>query len=45
MAYKVLFFCLDMKVGVKVKEIGAKLKMAREDMGVSVEEVAEYGCF
>jgi cytoskeletal protein RodZ len=41
MAYKVLFFCLYMKVGVKVKEIGAKLKMAREDMGVSVEEVAE----
>lgn len=30
-----------MKVGVKVKEIGAKLKAAREDMGVSVEEVAE----
>ncbi len=41
MAYKVLFFVSKMKVGVKVKEIGAKLKMAREDMGVSVEEVAE----
>ena len=30
-----------MKVGVIVKEIGAKLKEAREEMGVSVEEVAE----
>lgn len=30
-----------MKVGVKVKEIGAKLKEAREEMGVTVEEVAE----
>lgn len=40
MAYKVLFLFI-MKVGVKVKEIGAKLKEAREEMGVSVEEVAE----
>lgn len=30
-----------MKVGVNVNEIGAKLKSAREEMGVSVEEVAE----
>lgn len=30
-----------MKAGVGVKEIGAKLKSAREEIGVSVEEVAE----
>ena len=39
MAYKILFF---LKVEVpNLKEIGAKLKEARESMGITVEEAAE----
>lgn len=39
MAYKVLFFCL--KVGEPLKEIGEKLKDARENIGIALEEAAE----
>ncbi len=38
MAYKILFFLI---YGDFMKEIGEKLKAARESMGVSIEEVAE----
>ena len=37
MAYKVLFFLIE----VTMKDIGNKLKEARESIGVSIEEAAE----
>lgn len=38
MAYKILFIFFEV---IKVKEIGEKLKDARESMGISLEEAAE----
>jgi cytoskeletal protein RodZ len=39
MAYKILFFYIELRGG-NLKEIGEALKDARENMGLSIEEVA-----
>ena len=40
MAYKILFFYIMVRIEVNMKEIGEKLKEARESMGITVEEAA-----
>ena len=39
MAYKILFFYI--RIEVIMKEIGEKLKEARESMGITIEEAAQ----